>query len=124
MIAKLAEISAKPSTPGREKAKANIKAALAKEFDHAAKAPKGRSVARALTVYDREQLMTLADSSRHNAQVRQWARKVLGGNGEISKQDARLLRDFDGSRCSLPSRSHLARRDFGRLTTQLNEKLL
>lgn len=54
MMATLAEISTKPFTPGREKAKANIRAALARMSDHAARTPRGGPFACAMTIHDRE----------------------------------------------------------------------
>ena len=92
MTATLAEICAKPSTPGREKAKANIEAALARMSDHAARAPKGGPVARAMTIHDREFLMTIADNATRSDGERDRAKAILDGDGDLRHGDVEFLK--------------------------------
>lgn len=91
MMATLNEICSKPSTPGREKAKANIISALARMSDYAASAPKGGPVIRLMTIYDRENLLTIADDASRGEEERNRACAILEGDGLLRSGDLEFL---------------------------------
>lgn len=92
MMATLAEISAKPSTPNREKAKANIRDALRKMSDHASRAPKGGPKVRAMTTYERESLMKIADDGSRTDAERDRAKAILDSDGDLRSGDVEFLK--------------------------------
>lgn len=91
MLATLAEIRSKPSTPGRVAAIGRIQDGLAKMSDYAANTPKGGGRARAMKFHDRERLMGIADDSSRSEKERQRAKDILKGNGDISVGDAQFI---------------------------------
>lgn len=96
MMATLAEIRSKPSTPGRVAAIGRIQDGLAKMSDYAASAPKGGGRARTMTFYDREQLMGIADDRSRSEKERLRAKDILKGNGDISVGDALFIDRANG----------------------------
>ncbi|MBJ3764612.1 hypothetical protein ILP92_17910 [Maribius pontilimi] len=92
VLATLTEIRAKPFTPGREKAKAKMQAALARMSAHAARASKGGPVTRAMTTHDRESLMTIADDATRSDGERDRAKAILDGDGDLRHGDVEFLK--------------------------------
>ncbi|SHF44166.1 hypothetical protein SAMN05444279_1463 [Ruegeria intermedia] len=91
MLATLRDIQSKPSTPGRERAAANIQAALARMDAYAANQKSGGGFARAITFHDRETLKLLVDDPSRCTEVRDRAKRLLDGNGELTRGDVRFL---------------------------------
>ena len=86
MLATLADINSKPTTPARQKAAANIAAALAK-MDQ----PKPTRPGRERTFHDRERLMKIADDGKRSDTDRQRAKAILDGGDMLSESDMRFL---------------------------------
>lgn len=97
MMATLADIRSKPPTPARRAAMTNIEAALARQADHALRAPRGGGRQRIMTTYDRERLMGMVDDPTRTQGERDRAADILEGNGDITKGDARFLDRVDGN---------------------------
>lgn len=96
MMATLAEIRSKPSTPGRVAAIGRIEGALARMSEFAANAPRGGARARTMTIHDRENLMRIADDHSRSEKERQRAKDILKGNGDISVGDAQFIDRANG----------------------------
>lgn len=97
MMATLADIRSKPSTPPRREAIVNIEAGLARMAEYANRAPRGGGRQRAMTTRDHEQLMGIADDQSRTQEERDRAVSILDGNGDITKGDALFLDRADGN---------------------------
>lgn len=95
MMATLADIRSKPSTPGRAAAAARIEAGLARMSEFAANAPRGGRKARDITMYDREFLMKVAGDNGRSQEERDRANAILGGS-ELTSGDAEFIRRAEG----------------------------
>jgi len=98
MMATLADINSKPSTPARQNAAANITAALAK-MDQ----PKPARPRWELTFHDRERLMKIADDGKRSDTDRQRAKVILDGGHTLSESDTRFLTKRPSNRKGTPS---------------------
>ena len=97
MRATLADLKSKPATDPRLKAIANIESALAKMDSYAAAAPKGGGHGRAMTTYDREALMRIADDPERKDAARLRAKAILSGGPTLSKGDADFVNRSTGT---------------------------
>ncbi len=95
-MATLAEIRAKPSTPGRVAAIGRIQDGLAKMSEYAANAPNGGGRARSMTFYDRERLMIIAGDRSRSDKERDRAKDILKGNGDITTGDVQFIDRANG----------------------------
>lgn len=97
MVATLADIRSKPSTPARRAAITTIETGLARQADYALRAPRGGGRQRTMTVHDRERLMGMVDDPNRTQGERDRAMSILDGNGDITKGDAQFLDRVDGN---------------------------
>lgn len=97
MMATLADILSKPSTPNRVAAAARIRDGLARMSEFAAQAPRGGGRARTMTFHDREHLMRIADDQGRSGKERDRAKAILDGNGDLSKGDVQFLDRSNGN---------------------------
>lgn len=95
MMATLADIRSKPSTPGRAAAASRIEAGLARMSEFAAAAPRDGRKARDITVYDREFLMKVAEDSDRSQEERNRANSILDGS-ELTTGDAEFIHRAEG----------------------------
>ncbi|MEE4248393.1 MAG: hypothetical protein V2I33_23660 [Kangiellaceae bacterium] len=95
MRAMLESLKAGPQTRKVQRAIRNIENALARPRPPRREPPRRQQPnahRQDVVTYDREKLMLLADSPRHNENIRLWARNILDGNGTMTEADARFLR--------------------------------
>jgi hypothetical protein len=91
MMATLADIRSKPSTPNRVAAAANIERGIANIAEAIARIPRGGERVRNMTFHDKECLMLIADDSSRPEAERDRAKYILAGNGDITRFDALFI---------------------------------
>ncbi|MCA0044656.1 hypothetical protein [Celeribacter litoreus] len=91
MVATLNDIISKPMTQGRARAAGNIRAALQRMDEYAARNKPGGKHARTMTIYDREVLMSVIDDPSRTDEVRDRAKYLVNGSGDLSEGDTRFL---------------------------------